>query len=149
MEVRYPPPLKRGISVILARYPMKTRQMGAIPRSALLSRKGIARYGGVSRIGPQSPDPSPGMSHTKTLCKVPFSVVLDRDWPGCPAIWVGTSRDRKHFMQENRKRAEYGFGEYGFKVQTPNSVSFSALAELRENSVSSFWPIICVPKRTH
>ena len=47
-----PPPLKRGISAILARYPMKTRQMGAIPPSAILSRKGIARYGGVSRTGP-------------------------------------------------------------------------------------------------
>ena len=54
MEVRYPPPLKRGISAILARYPMKTRQMGAIPPSAILSRKGIARYGGVSRTGPLS-----------------------------------------------------------------------------------------------
>ena len=41
-----PPPLKRGISAILARYPMKTRQIGAIPPSAILSRKGIARYGG-------------------------------------------------------------------------------------------------------
>ena len=40
------PPSKRGISAILARYPMKTRQMGAIPPSAILSRKGIARYGG-------------------------------------------------------------------------------------------------------
>ena len=48
------PPLKRGISAILPRYPMKTRQMGAIPPSAILSRKGIARYGGVSRIGPLS-----------------------------------------------------------------------------------------------
>ena len=47
-----PPPLKRGISAILARYPLKTRQMGAIPPSAILSRKGIARYGGVSRTGP-------------------------------------------------------------------------------------------------
>ena len=37
------PPLRRGISAILARYPMKTRQMGAIPPSAILSRKGIAR----------------------------------------------------------------------------------------------------------
>ena len=46
------PPLKRGISAILARYPMKTRQMGAIPPSAILSRKRIARYGGVSRTGP-------------------------------------------------------------------------------------------------
>ena len=48
------PPLKRGISAILPRYPTKTRQMGAIPPSAILSRKGIARYGGVSRIGPLS-----------------------------------------------------------------------------------------------
>ena len=41
-----PSPLKGGISAILARYPMNTRQMGAIPPSAILSRKGIARYGG-------------------------------------------------------------------------------------------------------
>ena len=46
------PPLKRGISAILARYPMKAREMGAIPPAAILSRKGIARYGGVSRTGP-------------------------------------------------------------------------------------------------
>ena len=51
------PPLKRGISAILARYPMKTWQMGAIPPSAILSRKGIARYGGVSRTGPLSANP--------------------------------------------------------------------------------------------
>ena len=50
MEVRYNP-LKRGISAIPVQYPMKTRQMGAIPPSAILSRKGIARYGGVSRTG--------------------------------------------------------------------------------------------------
>ena len=49
-----PPPFKRGISAILARYPMKTRQMGAIHPSAIRSRKGIARYGGVSRTGPLS-----------------------------------------------------------------------------------------------
>ena len=40
------PSLKRGISAILARYPMKIRQMGVIPPSAILSRKGVARYGG-------------------------------------------------------------------------------------------------------
>ena len=33
---------RKGISAILARYSMKTRQMGAIPPSAILSRKGIA-----------------------------------------------------------------------------------------------------------
>ena len=53
------PPLRRGISAILARYPMKTRQMGAMPPSAILSRKGIARYGGVSRTGPLSLQPGP------------------------------------------------------------------------------------------
>ena len=38
----------------------------------------------------------------------------------------------------------------GIRFQTPNSVSFSALTEFRgANSVSSFQPIICVPKRTH
>ena len=46
-----PPPPQRGISAILARYPMKTRQMGAIPPSAVLSRKGIARYGGYLALG--------------------------------------------------------------------------------------------------
>ena len=31
------------------------------------------------------------ISRTKTLCKWPFSVVLDTEWPGCPGISVGTS----------------------------------------------------------
>ena len=43
-----PPPPQKGISAILARYPVKTRQTRAIPPSAILSRKGIAQYGGVS-----------------------------------------------------------------------------------------------------
>ena len=47
----------------------------------------------------------PGRSGTQTSgypgCKRSFSVVLDREWPGCPGIWVGTSRIWKHFMQEN------------------------------------------------
>ena len=50
-EVRCPT-LQKGISAILLRHPMKARQMGAIPPSAILSRKGIARYGGVSHTGP-------------------------------------------------------------------------------------------------
>ena len=48
MEVRYPTP-KRGISAILARYPMKTRQMGAIPPSAILPLERVLRdRGGIS-----------------------------------------------------------------------------------------------------
>ena len=30
-----------------------------------------------------------------------FSVVLDKEWPGCPGIWVGTSQIWKYFMREN------------------------------------------------
>ena len=49
------------------------------------------------------PDRGPGLgtSRTKTLCNSPFPVVSDREWPGYPAIWVGTSRDQKNFMREN------------------------------------------------
>ena len=47
------------------------------------------------------PDPGPGISRTKTLRKVPVSVVLDTEWPGCPAIWVGTCRDQKHSRQHS------------------------------------------------
>ena len=54
--VRYPgampPPTKRGISAILARYHMKTRQNSCDTPSVILSRKGLARYGEVSCTGP-------------------------------------------------------------------------------------------------
>ena len=72
-----PPPLKRGISAILARYPVKTRQMGAIPPSAILSQKGIARYMGVSRTGPLSP-------HLR-LSRVVKGCFLPKGWGGTPA----------------------------------------------------------------
>ena len=50
--------------------------------------------------------------------------------------------------RENRKRAEYSFGEDGFKHQA--QWVFLALTELQgENSVRSTQPIICVQKRTH
>ena len=43
-----PPSQKGGISAILVRYPKKTGQTGAIPPSAILSRKGIASdMGGI------------------------------------------------------------------------------------------------------
>ena len=42
------------------------------------------------------PHPGPGTSSTRTSCKVPCLVALDREWPGCPAIWVRTSRDQKN-----------------------------------------------------
>ena len=51
----------------------------------------------------------PGISETQTsgypgqklYASGLFSVVLDREWPGCPRIWVGTSRIWKNFTQEN------------------------------------------------
>ena len=131
-----PPPLKRGISAILARYPLKAREMGAIPPSAILPQKGIARYGAVSRTGPLRSclsrvkgrsSPARGykfgcvcsymagvISHqcndnghieTNTPKFVPLSL-LKR---GCANSVMGLE------PAENRERAEYGFGEYGFK----------------------------------
>ena len=44
-----PPPQKRGISAILARYQMKTRQMGAIPPLCdTISKRYCAIWGGIS-----------------------------------------------------------------------------------------------------
>ena len=45
LEVRYPP-CKRGISAIPARYHMKTKLNACDAPSAILSRKGIARFVG-------------------------------------------------------------------------------------------------------
>ena len=50
LEVRHPS-YKRGISAILARYHLKTRQNAGDTPSAILFRKGIARYGGLPRTG--------------------------------------------------------------------------------------------------
>ena len=47
----------------------------------------------------------------KNFMQVAFFCCLDREWPGCPRIWVGTSRIWKDFMQEPRKG---GFSKGGF-----------------------------------
>ena len=44
VEARYTPPPTRGISAILARCPLKTRQMGAIPGIARLGGGGISHW---------------------------------------------------------------------------------------------------------
>ena len=43
-----PPPPKRGIAAILARYPMKTRQMGAIPPLRYYLERVLRDMGGIS-----------------------------------------------------------------------------------------------------
>ena len=50
MEVRYPP--SKGVpSAILARYPMKTRLMGAMPPLRYYLERVLRNMGGVSRTG--------------------------------------------------------------------------------------------------
>ena len=51
VEVRYPPPLKSGISAKLARYPMKTRQMGAIPPLRYYLERVLRDMGGYLALG--------------------------------------------------------------------------------------------------
>ena len=53
MEVRYPPPQKGYLSDTCA-ISYENKANGCDTPSAILSRKGIARYGGVSRTGPLS-----------------------------------------------------------------------------------------------
>ena len=49
-----PPPHKRGISAILARYRIKNKAKWVrYPPSAIVSRKGIAQYGGYLAVGRQ------------------------------------------------------------------------------------------------
>ena len=59
--------------------------MGAIPPSAILSRKGIARYGGVFRSGPLDPDPRKGLefeSEKLIFIVVSFFTRNARFWGG-------------------------------------------------------------------
>ena len=53
--------------------------------------------------------PDVGISRTKTLSNWPFSVVLDTEWPGCPGIWVGTSRIWKNFICIRKLRADFSY----------------------------------------
>ena len=45
--------------------------------------------------------PDVGYPGQKLYASGPFSVVSDREWPGCPGIWRKTSRIWRKFMQEN------------------------------------------------
>ena len=55
MEVRYPPPPPpKGYLSDAGAIPYENKANGCDTPSAILSRKGIARYGGVSRTGPLS-----------------------------------------------------------------------------------------------
>ena len=70
------PPPKGYLSDTCA-IPYENKAMGAIPPSAILSRKGSARYGGVSRTGPlrarlqKEVDTKYFLSYEAFLCKSP------------------------------------------------------------------------------
>ena len=51
VEVQYPPPPPNGYLSDTCAIPYENKANGCDTPSAILSRKGIARYGGVSRIG--------------------------------------------------------------------------------------------------
>ena len=87
VEVRYPP-LKRDISAILARYPLKTRQMGAIPPLRYYLEKVLRVGGGVYRTGPLRADPWKS-SRKESLC---FFGVLSAFSKDSVWMWVGSVR---------------------------------------------------------
>ena len=66
------------------------------------------KFSGTLFLGYQGPNvgisltPTLGCPGQKLYARGPcLSIVLEREWPGCPAIWVGRSRDQKNLMQEN------------------------------------------------
>ena len=66
----------------------------------------------------------------------------------CDANGPRNVESTKTLRTHSRKRVEYGFGEYGFKHRT--QWFLLALTEFwGESSMSSWQPLICVPKRTH
>ena len=69
--------------------------------------------------------------------------LLDKYWPYLNMFQINLVM----FSSLTRKRAEYGFGEYGFKHRTQWAF-WGSLSSGGANSVSSSRPIICVPKRT-
>ena len=81
-------------------------------------------------------DPDVRISWTTALCKWPCSVVLDREWPGCPGIWVGKSRIWKNFMQEN----------FGLIFRTPTEqqgAEFTMTDSSLLRGSSSIWGAFC------
>ena len=71
--------------------------------------------------------PALGCTAQKRYARRPSSAVLGREWQGCPAMWVGTSRDQKNFMQENlvRKVAERKLPEFCPEFCSEFSPNFS------------------------
>ena len=91
------PPLKRGISAIPARYPKKTRQEGAIPPSAILSRKGVARYGGgISHWAAKGANSSCPRIQTDIRCVIKIALMARETW--CD-FHVKSSRPRESFVR--------------------------------------------------
>ena len=59
----------------------------------------------------------PGPRHRdipdKNFVQVAFSVVLDREWPGYPGLWVGTSRIWKKFYAR-KLWADFSYPKFHF-----------------------------------
>ena len=135
---------KRGISAILARYAMKTRQMGAIPPSVILSRKGIARYGGVSHTGPLSwpswllPSSGPfsigffSVSQLQPSYRPDVTVGLGSAPPG---TGPPGARNRKRVRKESRRSAP------GRDAQSPERVLPGVSKESEKSPKVRFWTL--------
>ena len=140
-EVPYP--RRRGVSQqYLCNTIWKPRQKAFDTPSAILSRNGIMRHGGISHWAAKE----------KGREKVAYVFVV---WgPGPSSITFGRAfeaRIWRPWRVWGSSTSETGWIWFRRgRFQTPNSVSLLALTQLLgESSVSSFQPIICVLKRTH
>ena len=79
-------------------------------------RQGVA---GMSRdLGPDVPG-------LEKFCARNFGPIFrSSEWPGCPGIWVGTSRIWKNFMQENSGLIFRTLVPYIRAARLPNKITF-------------------------
>ena len=98
--------------------------------------------------------PTSGGSQSKRA-SLSFSFELQQPKQGT-SEQVSTRQLKRYYLGSNRRISAFFISETGrirfrgVRLQTPNSVSFFGLTELRgANSVSSSQPFICMPKQTH
>ena len=111
------PPHKRGISAILARHPMKTWQKACDTLSVILSRKGIARYGGVSRTGPLSAQRQISPKALVTKIRVSAPTPHEMHWRGRGVTARGAT-PLKCFQRVSKR---FGIPHAIYRAQNPET----------------------------
>ena len=81
-------------------------QMGAIPPSAILARKGISRYGGVSRTGPLSPQRKKWNIRLSVRIQYNFDCFQVRFGLIVSTLWIGSEYGLVTLLHESASESQ-------------------------------------------